>query len=65
MRYNQETKEIIYKWRQGNQEVYRKVVREGVRRYADKNKEKIADYKRKFYRHKLEWDRLRNINIFE
>jgi hypothetical protein len=64
MLYNEENKNLMYKWRQKNKDAYRKVVREGFKKYYDENTEKISVRKKKSYRFKVECERLRNIEIF-
>ena len=64
MKYTQENKEKMYKWREENKDLYRKIVREGTKRYYDNNVVKESLRHKKAYRFKVECVRLRNIDIF-
>ena len=55
MLYNDETKILMYKWRQENKEIYNAIARKGVAKYKAENREKIKEkelnryYVKKFY----------------
>ena len=64
MLYNLENKTLMYKWREENKDAYRKIVREGTKKYYDNNVEKESLRHKKAYRFKVECVRLRNIDTF-
>lgn len=49
MVYNEAIKIRIYKWRENNREKYNDVCLNAVKKYNEKNKEEIKEYKRKYY----------------
>ena len=64
MLYNEKNKILMYKWREENKDAYRKISREGTKKYYDNNAVKESLRHKKKYRFKVECARLRNIDIF-
>jgi hypothetical protein len=61
MTYNEKTKLATYAWMKAHPERFRNIRKKGVNIHYQNNKEKVLNYKRKYYIYKKECESLRNI----
>ena len=72
MLYNEENKELMYKWRKENKEKYNEIVRKGQAKYKSQHREEVNQkeldryYQKKFFNVEIEIKRLSNLyKIYE
>jgi ABC-type nitrate/sulfonate/bicarbonate transport system substrate-binding protein len=65
MTYNEKTKLNTYRWMKAHPERLRETRKKWVNIHYQNNKEKVLEYKKKYYIYKKECERLRNIELFE
>ncbi len=63
-KYNEQTKQHIYAWRQTHREQYNKYINDKVKEYYDAHKKEILDKKRNMYAYKKEILRLSFLELF-